>query len=53
MAAEALKILSDSNTGKGMEADLAEIRKKLGESGAAGRVARLALNLAGAATVRP
>ena len=53
MAAEALKILSDSKYREGMEADLAGIRKKLGESGAAGRVARIALNLAGAATVRP
>jgi len=52
IAAEALKILSDSEYREAMTADLADIRKKLGKPGAAVRVAQIALQLAGAKPVR-
>ncbi len=53
IAAEALKILSDSQYRDAMTADLADIRKKLGKPGAAVRVAQMALQLAGVKPVGP
>ena len=46
IAAEALKILSDTPYRENMETALADIRKKLGKTGAAARVAAIALELA-------
>jgi lipid-A-disaccharide synthase len=45
IAAEALKILSDTPYRENMETALADIRKKLGKTGAAARVAAIALEL--------
>ncbi|MGC8808742.1 MAG: lipid-A-disaccharide synthase [bacterium] len=47
IAAEALKILEDETYRKEMLINLAEVRKKLGAPGAAGRVAQLALRMMG------
>jgi len=46
IAAEALKILSDSNYREALAAELATVRGKMGNAGAATRVARMALELA-------
>jgi lipid-A-disaccharide synthase len=51
IAAEAQKILTDSQYREAMAADLADIRKKLGKPGAAVRVAQIALKLAEATPV--
>jgi lipid-A-disaccharide synthase len=52
IAAEALKILTNPLYREEMEAELADLRKKLGKTGAAVRVAQIALELAEAAPVR-
>ena len=52
IAAEALKILSDTQYREDIEAELADFRKKLGKTGAAVRVAQIALKLAEEAPVR-
>ncbi len=47
IAAEALKILTDSNYRKTMAAELSALRGKMGNAGTATRVAQIALELAG------
>lgn len=51
LADEAIKILSDRKRYDEIRKGLAEIRKKLGETGASRRAARLALNLMNQANV--
>ncbi len=53
ISAEALKILSDNRYREDIEAGLADFRKKLGKTGAAVRVAQIALEIAGATAARP
>jgi len=53
IAAEALKILSDSNYRENMAAELSAIRGKMGNAGAARRVAQIALELSGSDPSRP
>jgi lipid-A-disaccharide synthase len=52
IAAEALKILSDSKYRENMAAELSYIRGKIGKTGAAVRVAQIALELAGQTPIR-
>jgi lipid-A-disaccharide synthase len=47
IAAEALRILNEETYRRGMVAELARVRKKLGQAGAAERVARMALEMIG------
>jgi lipid-A-disaccharide synthase len=53
IAAEAHKILAEASYRENMSAELAAIRGKMGKTGAAARVARIALELSGAHSQRP